>query len=292
VLLALTLVAQPLRAQTYNVLHRFTGGPDGAYPVAGLLMDVAGNLYGTTSEGGGSGCGGAGCGTVFKVTKAGNETVLYSFCTKRNCADGAIPYGGLILDGKGNLYGTTTAGGKSNNGTVFKLETNGKEIVLYSFAGYPNDGAVPQASLIRDAAGTLYSVTTYGGKFGDGVVFKLDKTGKETVLYNFTGGRDGGNPEYGSLLRDTNGDLYDTTFTGGSSSICQSEGCGTLFKVDATGKEQGSTQLWHLVRRLSAVGWFDSRSCWPVLWYDHLWRPLCGRNCVQARQERQSHRTL
>jgi uncharacterized repeat protein (TIGR03803 family) len=159
--LALIVLAQPLmRAQTYNVLHRFAGGQDGAYPMAGLVMDGAGNLYGTTSEG--SGCGGAGCGTVFKVTKAGHETVLYSFCTKRNCADGATPHGSLVLDGKGNLYGTTTVGGKLNDGIVFKLETTGTEIVLHSFAGYPYDGAVPQATLIRDAAGTLYGVTTYG----------------------------------------------------------------------------------------------------------------------------------
>ena len=102
---------------------------DGGRPAAGLIEDTAGNLYGTTSLGGtNSG------GTVFKVNSTGNETVLYSFCSAANCTDGQAPSGGLIEDSAGNLYGTTSGGGAHNNsGTVFKVDSTGKETVLYSF---------------------------------------------------------------------------------------------------------------------------------------------------------------
>lgn len=155
------------------VLHTFTGTPDGEFPTARLLRDQAGNLYGTTVEGGtGS------CGTVFKVTATGHETVLYNFtCTP----DGAYPYAGLVRDPAGNLYGTTSEGGAYDQGAVFELSPNGTERVLYSFTG-GEDGGRPTADLLLDAAGNLYGTTSFGGDlslcpaFGEsgcGVVFRL-----------------------------------------------------------------------------------------------------------------------
>jgi uncharacterized repeat protein (TIGR03803 family) len=169
-------------APTETVLHSFTGS-DGAFPLAGLIADSAGNLYGTTVSGGTGGCSqGAGCGVVFKVSPSGTETVLYSFT---GGSDGAFPEAGLIADRAGNLYGTTNRGGGSGGGVVFKLSSSGTETVLYSFTG-GSDGRNPQAGLIADSAGNLYG-TTEGGGSGNGVVFKLSLGGTETVLHSFTG---------------------------------------------------------------------------------------------------------
>jgi uncharacterized repeat protein (TIGR03803 family) len=231
VLAPLLVATQSVPAQTFTVLYSFKGGRDGAYPMSGLVRDGRGNLYGTTSAGGASNNG-----TVFKLDATGTEAVLYSFCMRTNCADGALPVAGLLRDKVGNLYGTASGGGTSGNGVVFKLDASGKETVLRRFAGDPKDGAYPQAGLIQDAAGNLYGTTTNGGSFGDGIVFKLDKAGKETVLYHFTGGVDGGDPQYGRLVRDPAGNLYGTTYTGGSFS-CGGDGCGTVFKLNKAGKE-------------------------------------------------------
>ena len=207
------------QAQTYTVLYRFRG-PDGAQPVYGRLIgDSAGNLYGTTVDGGASGLG-----VVFKLDKTG-ETVLHSF----NGTDGSEPFAGLIRDSTGNLYGTTKFGGIWGNGVVFELDTTGTETVLYSFTG-GTDGSLPYASLIRDSAGNLYGTTFEGGASGSGVVFELDTTGTETVLYSFTGRGHGANPVAG-LIRNSAGNLYGTTANGGAS------GHGVVFKVDTTGKE-------------------------------------------------------
>jgi uncharacterized repeat protein (TIGR03803 family) len=224
------VATQSVPAQTFTVLYSFKGVPDAASPMAGLVMGGRGNLYGTTSAGGTSNNG-----TVFKLGTTG-EAVLYSFCIRTNCADGAFPVAPLLRDKTGNLYGTTSNGGISGNGVVFKLDASGKESVLHRFAGHLKDGNNPQAGLIRDAASNLYGTTTYGGSFDDGIVFKVNKAGKETVLYDFTGGMDGGNPQYGSLRRDATGNLYGTTYTGGSFSCGGSDGCGTVFKLDL-GKE-------------------------------------------------------
>ena len=155
------------QAQTFTVLHSFSGGTDGAYPQAGLVMDKAGNLYGTTFNGGSSGCG-----TVFKVDTTGNETVLHSFTNCFTNSDGGEPYAGLVRDKAGNLYGTTVIGGSSGSGTVFKVDTTGKETVLYSFTN-SDVAAEPYAGLIRDKAGNLYGTTYTGGSHGYGTVFKL-----------------------------------------------------------------------------------------------------------------------
>ncbi len=207
-----------LAGKKESVLHSFSGTPDGSVPSAGLLLDSAGNLYGTTRYGGTSNLG-----AVFKITKALKETVLYSF---KGGADGEQPYADLIIDAKGNLYGTTTKGGSAGAGIVFKLSKSGTETVLYSFMASP-DGAVPQAGLIMDTLGNLYGTTTFGGKSGFGTVFELTKSRKESVLYNFTGGADGGYP-YARLLRKANGNLYSTTYRGGAS------GRGTVFEVSGS----------------------------------------------------------
>ena len=218
-----------------KVLYSFTGGADGDQPYASLIRDAKGNFYGTTYWGGVSTeCNGeVRCGVVFKLDTSGNETVLHAFTGTDG--DGANPYDGLVRDGKGNLYGTTEFGGGSSAcsggcGVVFGVNTAGKEAVLHRFSG-GTDGAGPLEGLVRDGAGNLYGTTQWGGNLGPGTVFKLDKTGKETVLYSFTGGTDGGQPLLGYLVRDAKGNLYGTTTFGGT------YGQGTVFKVDSAHSE-------------------------------------------------------
>jgi len=153
-----------------TLLHSFRGTPDGVNPLAGLLQDAAGNLYGTTEYGGADG----GYGAVFKLTAKGKLTLLHSFA---GMPDGENPYSRLIRDAAGNFYGTTFYGGTSGYGTVFKLDTAGKLTILHSF-NYSPDGAHPIAGLIIDKAGNLYGTTSAGGDLscgfsGCGTVFKL-----------------------------------------------------------------------------------------------------------------------
>ncbi|HUD26346.1 MAG TPA: choice-of-anchor tandem repeat GloVer-containing protein [Burkholderiaceae bacterium] len=222
----------------YEVLYNFANGPDGGFPLSGPIADESGNLYGTTSSGGAYGAG-----VVFKLDPSGNETAIYSFT---GGADGGSPYAGVIRDEDGNLYGTTFLGGTYNVGVVFKLDQSGKETVLYTFNG-GTDGGFPQAGLTRDEDGNLYGATMGGGNgssscpFGSsgcGVIFKLDSSGNETVLYTFSGGADGDSPD-ASLLRDEDGNLYGTTQFGGnlSGSNCVFYGCGVVFKLDQRGRE-------------------------------------------------------
>ena len=251
-LVAAPIMAAPAGAVAANlkVLHPFAGGSDGVNPVAGLISDREGNLYGTTVGGGGTGCGGAGCGTVFKILPDGNENVLYSF----SGSDGASPEASLIADEAGNLYGTTREGGTTGLGTVFELLRPGTpggawtEIVLRSFAGEfgGGDGAWPEGSLIRANNGNLYGTTPNGGTGcpsdqgpgGCGTVFKLAPpsvrggTWKQTVLYAFKGGSDGGAPG-NDLLADGSGNLYGTTGFGGTG--CGGAGCGTVFVLSPAG---------------------------------------------------------
>ena len=206
---------EPSPGSPAATLYSFSGPPDGMNPQADLVEDTKGNLYGTTSQGGvtGGACGSLGCGVVFKLDTTGKETVLYSFAGEPT--DGADPMAGLILDVSGNLYGTTSQGGTSNFGTVFKLDTTGKETVLYSFTGKPTDGADPMAGLVLDAAGNLYGTTSQGGTSSNfGTVFKLGTTGKETVLYSFTGGPSDGADPMAGLVLDAAGNLYGTTSQG------------------------------------------------------------------------------
>jgi uncharacterized repeat protein (TIGR03803 family) len=217
----LAAVAIPCaQAQTLSVVHNFTGGSDGGNPVNGFMMSSTGALYGTASSGGGSGLG-----VVFKVSGRGTETVLHSFA---GGSDGATPNGGVVGDASGALFGTTTAGGASGLGTVFRVKRT-NETVLYSFAGGA-DGADPQAGLVMDATGNLYGTTSQGGSAGNGTVFKLTapsaKNGQwtETVLYSFGAGTDGATP-VGGVSLDAAGNLYGTTSLGGA------YGYGTIFQL-------------------------------------------------------------
>jgi len=228
----------PMVQEQETVLYTFTGLADGGFP-GGLIRDGAGNLYGTTWTG-------TGGGVVFKLDSMGNETVLHTFTGP---PDGATYYesAGLVTDNDGNLYGTTDGGGSASGaaGTVFKLAPPAQpggawtETVLYSFTG-GTDGNSPQAGLVRDDKGNLYGTTPYGGEFcsspvnygGCGVVFMVDRAGKETVLYNFC---PNGQSVYGScpdglyptaaLIQDAAGNLYSTTQLGGA------YGQGTVFKL-------------------------------------------------------------
>jgi hypothetical protein len=238
----------------YKVLHKFTGGADGNGPGAALIFDQRGNLYGTTEAGGaGAGCTeNPHCGTVFKLAPDSHggwsETALYSFCSLTNCADGAAPLAGLIFDRAGNLYGTTNLGGSGafGFGIVFELmptaDGSWKEKVLHQFTG-GKDGGAPGAGVIFDQLGNLYGTAFQGGNLsqcagiGCGLVFELtpkaDGSWTESVLYRFTGSPDGSNPS-ASLIFDTAGNLYGTTYYGGASSnICVLGvgGCGTVFKL-------------------------------------------------------------
>jgi uncharacterized repeat protein (TIGR03803 family) len=234
-------------AWVHTVLWRFCSSSscaDGYAPSAGLLMDGAGNLYGTTESGGASGGG-----TVFRLapTSTGwTETVLYSFCSQPGCADGKSPMADLLMDGAGNLYGTTSDGGSYSRGTVFRLapiNTGWSETVLYSFCSQSGctDGYSPQASLVADGAGSLYGTTYYGGVNNHGTVFQLAPTGNgwvETVLYRFcsqTNCADGAGPS--SLIMDGSGSLYGTTAGGGT-------GGGAIFQLAPTSTGWTETVLY------------------------------------------------
>ena len=217
----------PSSAET--VLHTFTSSTngDGAVPYASLVEDGQGNLYGTTYSGGTECVSSGGCGTVFKITSAGTEELLYSFAGN---TDASYPFCSLVWAGKSELYGTTVFGGAYNHGTVFRITTSGKETVVYSFTGGA-DGAAPEAGLVRDLKGNLYGTTSTGGAYGHGTVFKIGPTGRETVLYSFTGGSDGDLPA-SLLILDAKGNLYGTTYQGGAS------GFGVVYEISATGTEK------------------------------------------------------
>jgi hypothetical protein len=236
-------------APVFRIIVNFSGiDGDGADPIAGLIADGNGNLFGTTSLGGD-----AGNGTLFEIVNGGTvaapvydtgATTLYSFSGGSD--GGAIPYGDLIADANGDLFGTTSSGGFGASGTVFELVNQGTAAApdyttgattLYNFSG-GSDGANPYAGLIADANGNLFGTTSNGGIGADpgyGTVFEIvnkgsaatpDYTTGFTTLYSFTWtGSDGANPIAG-LIADANGDLFGTTSLGGSSG-----GYGTVFEL-------------------------------------------------------------
>jgi uncharacterized repeat protein (TIGR03803 family) len=218
-LVTLMLSGSAWSQTTFKTLHNFSGGKgnDGISPLAGVVFDAAGNLYGTTDA-----AGGLGGGTVFKLTPNGDgtwtESKLYSFCSQPNCADGKAPYGDLILDHSGNLYGTTYKGGAYGEGAVFELTPGSSgwtETVLYSFTRGA-DGRLPLAGLIFDGNGNLYGTTIGGGSADAGVVFELTPGSSgwtETALYSFCSLQycDDGDSPYAGLVFDGNGNLYGTT---------------------------------------------------------------------------------
>ncbi len=220
-------------------IYEFTAPTSGAGPSGSLVFDSAGNLYGTTAQGGIlSGCFGSGCGVIYKLSPNGSgpwiETVLYAFS---GTTDGAFPNGYLIFDPAGNLYGTAFSGGNTQTicdgdpgcGVVFELSPQGgswNETVLYAFGGR-NDGANPSEKLLRTSSGILASSTQYGGANHVGVVFAItpQKTGmwKESILHTFGGSPDGANG--GPVVNDTAGNIYGLTYTGGN------KGGGTIYKL-------------------------------------------------------------
>jgi RHS repeat-associated protein len=214
-------------AAPLTVVHNFGGTGDGIGPAGVLQMDSSGNIYGTTGGGGAHAFG-----TVFKMTPAGAESVLYSFCPVSGCADGQDPVAGVVFDGSGNMYGTTQYGGANGNGVLFKLTSTGTESVLHSFGG-ANDATNPNSGLLMDGSGNLYGVTANGGAHGEGAIFKVTSAGVESVLYSFcpTGTcPDGQNPG-GPLAMDNAGNIYGTVSGGGA------HGDGAVFKVTSTGVE-------------------------------------------------------
>ena len=245
---------------TEKTLYSFTGSTDGGGPSSGLVPDDAGNLYGTTVFGGDFACsfyGLPGCGVVYKLDPAGKETVLHAFT---GGADGLAPYGDLLLDQKGDLFGAADNGGDTSSqfcggtvlsltglagcGTVYQIGRDGRFTVQHTFHG-TDGGPYPDGWLVSDHEGNLYGMTGNGGNLsgcsglGCGTVFKLDQSGKETVLYSFTGAADGAVP-LASVIRDSAGNLYGTTYNGGdlTDSPCASlGGCGVVFKLDRAGNE-------------------------------------------------------
>ncbi len=242
-----------------SVLHRFLGFPDGAFPMAGVIEDKKGALYGTTSYGGAYRNG-----IVFKLTPTGGvykETVIHTFLG--SASDGAYPYAGLLADKTGAIYGTTAGGGASGTGTVFKVMPSGSGFtLLYSFQG-GSDGGVPMSDPIVDSSGVLYG-TAGGGDyscFDCGVVFRLTPSRKgyvESVLHVFEGGNDGAVPGSG-LVADAKGVLYGTTEFGGGTN-CHGgavrvgfdwrpglgyDGCGTVFKLTPSGSRYTYKIVYH-----------------------------------------------
>jgi uncharacterized repeat protein (TIGR03803 family) len=217
-------ISNPTTSPSESVIYTFTGGSDGSNPQASLIEASDGNLYGTTVFGSS-----IGYGTVFKIsnpTTSPTESVIYAFT---GGSDGGSPHAGLIQASDGNLYGTTLNGGSNGFGTVFKISnptTTPTESVIYSFTG-GSDGGYPYASVIQASDGNLYGTTYAVGSNGFGNVFKISNpttSPTESVIYSFSGGSDGANPQ-ASLIQASDGNLYGTTVYGGSGSA------GTVFEI-------------------------------------------------------------
>lgn len=309
-MLMLLVASLSAHAQTFTVLHAFSGAPDGAYPADGVFIDASGNVYGTTVTGGDPTCSNypqpPGCGAIFKIDGSGTESILYSFghghgdspyatvvrdaagnlygttlagghflygtvfkldvagnetiihnfdSHVANLGKGILPYDRVRLDSKGNLYGTTYAGGNGTGGAstgmgvVFTLTQTGIETVLYKFdcpvcgTGTGSGFGYPMSGVIRDSEDNFYGMTPTGGlattqcTWGCGVVYKIEKHGLGTILYAFTGGTTDGAYPTGELIRDAAGNLYGTTREGGGNACGDALGCGTVFKLDAEGNE-------------------------------------------------------
>jgi uncharacterized repeat protein (TIGR03803 family) len=237
VLTGATFFADRAFAQTYKVLYTFgNSAGDGFAAYGALARDTAGNLYGTTPYGGAGGFG-----TVYRLSRDGTETILYTF---RGGDDGANPVGGLKLDQSGNIFGAASnAGNASCNkvgcGVVFEIGPDGTETILHAFVG-GTDGAEPDGPITLDNSGNIFGTTLNGGStlckgIGCGTVFKISPDGTETVLYAFRGGNSDGEGPVSNLVLDRMGNFYGTTAFGGG--LCHKSGCGTVFKLAATGEE-------------------------------------------------------
>jgi len=251
------LAAPPLQAQTFTVVHNFTGA-DGANPYPGLMIDRGGKLYGTTVRGGAGSCniqGLSGCGTVFRVQPTGHGwflNTLYSF----HGTDGISPYSRVIFGPDGSLYGTTEQGGGVGSGTVFKLRPpasacktalcSWSETLLYSFTG-GQDGGSPYSEVLFDQTGNLYGTTYAGGDHHGGTVYELTPSNgwAETVIYNFGDSQDGEGP-YGGMVFDASGNLYATASAGGYTgcNFGSYSGCGTVIQLKPSGSGWTETALY------------------------------------------------
>jgi uncharacterized repeat protein (TIGR03803 family) len=233
------------KKHNFSLFYSFPGGADGQSPYGqpiDLTIDSAGNLYGAADGGTGKCPNNSGCGVIFKLDPDANETVLHTFLYGKK---GSYPSGGLLRDAAGNLYGTTVGIFNVYSSIVFKLDTSNKETVLYTFNFKGQEsGPEPTGDLIRDSSGNLYGTTRSGGvqqgrcKYDQvpcGSVFKLDPSGNETTLYDFTGEADGWDPNPG-LVMDAAGNLYGTTGAGGDFN-CVVTGCGVVFKLSPSGHE-------------------------------------------------------
>jgi uncharacterized repeat protein (TIGR03803 family) len=222
---------------TEKVLYSFTGGEDGADPLAGVVFDVAGNIFGTTLAGGGSsGCNGQGCGTVFELSPAGagwRETVLHRF---QGTVDGGEPGGALVLASDGNFYGATLIGGLGNGGVVFALRPSGGSWTFVPFYDLPPtglSGGGPMNTMAVDASDALYGANFVDGANGLGSVFKLAPGNGGWIysnLYSFMLNQ-GGYWPYGGVTLDSSGNLYGTTADGGLNYCGFETTCGVIWEV-------------------------------------------------------------
>lgn len=254
------VIVPSAHAQTYTVLHNFTGEADGYGPLAGVSIDRAGNLYGTAAYGGHT-CPITGtCGTVYKLQPRASGWVfstLYEF----NGPDGASPEARVIIGPDGNLYGTTAYGGDTGNGTVFRLQPPATfcraiscpwtETVLHSFAGGA-DGAYPEyGDLTFDQAGNVYGTTPYGGSGGCGTVYELSPSGSTwtyTLIYSFGCGTDGYEP-FAGVIFDSAGNLYGNA-SGGTG------GNGNAFKLTHGASGWTATNIYNYPFPGGAYGGF------------------------------------
>lgn len=226
-------IAKKGKSYVETVLYSFSCEVDGCNPeYVTPILDKAGNLYGTAFNGGTYNNG-----TVFKLAPNGTLTTLHSF---NGSVEGYNPVSGVVLDKKGNIYGTTAIGGAYADGTLYKITAAGVYSTLYSFTG-KTDGWSPRSALVLDKKGNLYGTTQLGGNlslcgWGCGVVFEFNPiTNEETVLYTFVGGTDGWDPLYGPLVFDKQGNLYGTTAAGGV--FPSGSNLGTVYKLAPNGTE-------------------------------------------------------
>ena len=248
VITLMVISAQTSDGQTFNVIHAFSGGTDGAYPFAGVIIDAAGDLYGTTAHGGDRRCG---CGTAYKLKHTGSGwllTPLYTFKGSDH-GDGASPTTRLTIGPNGTLYGTTGEGGAYGVGTVFSLRIPARatgnilggwtENVLYQFGQQDGDGGYPSGTLIFDHLGNIYGTNTIGGLNQAGTVFELTYSGGgwvERTIYDFSSG--GGGQPYAGLVLDSSGNLYGSTFGYGYLAD------GTVFELSPSGSGWAENTLY------------------------------------------------
>jgi uncharacterized repeat protein (TIGR03803 family) len=262
----LAIVAMhPAFAQTFTVIHVFTGAGDGSNPAGGLTVAGSGALYGTSSSGGNNGYG-----VIFKLVQRGSGWVLSPLYEFAAASDGRNPYGGVVIGPNGALYGTTAQGGSAQRGTVFALrpplrpctaaQCYWNETILHSFTGSPDGSNPAYENLTSDQAGTIYGTTHSGGTSNDGVVFQLAQSGgqwTEAILHSF-GDNDGALPEAGVIF-DAAGNLYGTTLRGGTGGNCQG-GCGIAYQLSPANGSWTEHTLVNFDPELSGANPFSTLS--------------------------------